>query len=58
MSKVEEEDFLIGCFTQLKKYPEHNQDELDYLLSVLKYRKESLEQSIVAKSKCNKPSKC
>lgn len=51
MSKLDEEDFIISCMNQLKTYSEHNNEEIDYVLGVLKYRKKQLEQAVVAKHK-------
>lgn len=43
MTKIEEERWLISCFSQLKNYRDHNKDEIDYVLSILKYRLSELE---------------
>lgn len=45
--KIAEEDFILSILTDLKGYPEHNKEELDYLIQFTKYRKDQLENALV-----------
>ena len=57
-SKIEEVQFLIGAFSQLRTYKDHNQSEIDYVLSILKYRLYELETACVSKYESNLKKKC
>jgi hypothetical protein len=53
MSKIEQEKYLISCFNQLKSYADQNVDEIDYVLSIMKYRLQQLESAAIAKYQSN-----
>lgn len=52
-SKSEEDAFLISILSELKGYADHNRDELDYILQVVKTRRDELEQSAISKYDSN-----
>lgn len=45
MDKLEEAIFVLNILIDLKRYPDHNKDELDYLIDILKRRRDSLEHN-------------
>lgn len=54
MTKIEEDEFLISILNDLSiNYPQHNYDELMYFISIIKFRKQSLEQAMIAKYNSN-----
>lgn len=54
MSKIEEDVWIAGVLGDLiRNYPNHNSDELSYILSVVLYRREQLETAQVAKWNSN-----
>ena len=48
-SKIAEDDFLMSIMIDLKRYPDHNEEELDYVIQCVKHRKEQLETSLLGK---------
>ena len=45
-SKLSEEQFLLSILCDLKRYKEHNGDELDYMIQLVKHRIEQLEAGL------------
>ena len=53
-SKIDEEKFICSILSDLiHNYPDHCADELSYILSMVKYRLDQLEQAQVAKYESN-----
>jgi hypothetical protein len=46
-SKIAEDNFLISILCDLKGYSEHNAEELDYILQLVKHRKDQLEHTVL-----------
>ena len=50
-SKLAEDDFLLSILIDLKGYEEHNKEELDYIIQVVKHRKDQLESTLLGNPK-------
>ena len=52
-SKIAEDDFLISILIDLKRYPGHNAEELDYVLQFVNHRRDQLVGTLKGSSKAN-----
>jgi hypothetical protein len=49
-SKYAEDSFLLSILAELKSYPEHNSEELEYFIQLVKHRRDQLEAGLVCRS--------